>query len=54
MPLDEFTKLTIEGLLKGDDDVPVGMSGGVFQKFEAGKSQMAVHLMKNHKAGKSY
>ncbi|KAF4564823.1 hypothetical protein EYR40_010994 [Pleurotus pulmonarius] len=54
MPLEEFTKLTIEGLLKGDDDVPVGMSAGVFQKFEAGKSQMAVHLMKNHKAGKSY
>ncbi|KAF7419467.1 hypothetical protein PC9H_002057 [Pleurotus ostreatus] len=54
MTLEEFTKLTLDGLLKGDDDVPVGMSAAVFQKFEAGKSQMAIHLMKNHKAGKSY
>ncbi|KAF9495114.1 NAD(P)-binding protein [Pleurotus eryngii] len=41
-------------LLKGDGDVPVGIPAEVFQKFEAGKSQMAVYPMKNHKAGKSY
>ncbi|KAJ8693459.1 hypothetical protein PTI98_008450 [Pleurotus ostreatus] len=54
MPLEEFTKLTIGGLLEGDDDVSVGMSASMFQKFEAGTSQIAVHLMKNHKAGNSY
>ncbi|KAL0954388.1 hypothetical protein HGRIS_003372 [Hohenbuehelia grisea] len=44
----------LEAMLKGDDEIPVGMSAGVFKKFEEGKKQMAIQLMKNHEAGKSY
>ena len=39
MPLEEFTKHTMEGLIRGDLDIPVGISAGSFEKYEKGKRE---------------
>ncbi|RPD81980.1 NAD(P)-binding protein [Lentinus tigrinus ALCF2SS1-7] len=39
MPLDQFTKLTIEGLVRGDPEVVVGMAAAVLQRYEKGKRE---------------
>ncbi|TBU46124.1 NAD(P)-binding protein [Dichomitus squalens] len=39
MPLDEYTKHTLEGLIRGDPDVTAGFSVGVFEKWEKGKRE---------------
>ncbi|KAF9038313.1 NAD(P)-binding protein [Hymenopellis radicata] len=54
MSLDEFIKLVMPPLVNGDDAVPIGMAATVFQKFEAGKSEMAITLALNHASGKGY
>ncbi|KJA28905.1 hypothetical protein HYPSUDRAFT_33348 [Hypholoma sublateritium FD-334 SS-4] len=54
MSLEEFVKLTMPPLINGDVDIPIGMSVGVFQKYEAGKTEFATQLSVGHKAGKMY
>ncbi len=39
MPLDEYTKHTIDGLVRGDPEVAVGMSAAVLEKYEKGKRE---------------
>ncbi len=39
MPLEEYTKHTIEGLVRGDPEVAVGMSAAVLEKYEKGKRE---------------
>ncbi|TFK89630.1 NAD(P)-binding protein [Polyporus arcularius HHB13444] len=39
MPLDEYTKHTIEGLVRGDPEVAVGLSAAVLEKYEKGKRE---------------
>ena len=46
MPLDEFTKVTVEGLRKGSPNIPVGFWEGLFQKYEADKDDFALSMMK--------
>lgn len=44
MPLDEFTRLTMEGLLRGDVQNTVGTALTRWEKFEKGKVE-AVEAM---------
>ncbi len=37
MPLDQFTQLTMECLIRGDPEIAVGFAGAYFDKFEKGK-----------------
>ncbi|KAI1793897.1 NAD(P)-binding protein [Ganoderma leucocontextum] len=39
MPLDQFTKLTMEGLIRGDPDIAVGFAATHFEKYEKGKRE---------------
>ncbi|PCH33813.1 NAD(P)-binding protein [Wolfiporia cocos MD-104 SS10] len=42
MPLDEFTKLAMEGLQRGDLQIPVGVSAEQWNSFEKGKPERVV------------
>lgn len=44
MPLDEFTKDSWGKLVRGDEQVPVGMSVGLFEKFEWERQKAFHHL----------
>ncbi|KDR85184.1 hypothetical protein GALMADRAFT_233857 [Galerina marginata CBS 339.88] len=46
MPLDEFTKTTMEGLRRGDNHIPAGQSKVAFEKYEQGKEQTALQVQK--------
>ncbi|KAM5533096.1 hypothetical protein V8D89_013239 [Ganoderma adspersum] len=39
MPLDQFTKLTMESLIRGDPEIAVGFAATYFDKFEKGKRE---------------
>ena len=39
MPLDEFTRITMEGLISGKPEVPVGVVAQAFEKYERGKRE---------------
>ncbi len=39
MPLDEFTKDTMKGLVDGKPEIPLGFSIPAYEKHEAGKQQ---------------
>ena len=39
MPLDEFTRITMEGLISGKPEVPVGAVAQAFEKYERGKRE---------------
>ena len=41
MPLDQFTKLTMESLIHGDPEIAVGFAATYFDKFEKGKREQA-------------
>jgi hypothetical protein len=41
MPLDEYTRLTMEGLRKGDRQISSAGSLAALQRFDAGKLEMA-------------
>ncbi|KIJ24671.1 hypothetical protein M422DRAFT_194419, partial [Sphaerobolus stellatus SS14] len=45
LPLDEFTKLTMEGLLRGDAHTFGGNSEEIFNKFEKGKTELIQKTM---------
>ncbi|KAI0721305.1 NAD(P)-binding protein [Cerioporus squamosus] len=47
MPLDEFTKHTMEGLIRGDPEVAVGFSSQVLEKYEKGKRESVEQAFKN-------
>lgn len=42
MPLDEWTKLTMEGLIDGKAEIPLGFSIPAYEKYEAGKQKSLV------------
>ncbi|KAI0800923.1 NAD(P)-binding protein [Fomes fomentarius] len=42
MPLNEWTKLTMEGLIDGKAEIPVGFSVPAYDKYEAGKQKSLV------------
>jgi hypothetical protein len=46
MPLDEYTKVTMEGLRKGDPHISCGMADQVFKRFDGGKYELAEALWK--------
>lgn len=50
MPLTEYTKVTIEGLRKGDLHISCGMVDQIFKRFEVGKVEFAEAFQKNMKA----
>ena len=39
MPLDEYTKHTLESLVRGDPEVVVGTSAAILEKYEKGKRE---------------
>lgn len=39
MPLEEYTRLTVEGLVSGKPEIPLGFAIGAFAKYEAGKRE---------------
>ena len=39
MPLAEYTQHTIDGLVRGDPEVVVGLSAAVLEKYEKGKRE---------------
>ena len=41
MPLEEYTRLTMDGLIRGDPYVPVGRVADRHKKFEEGKLELA-------------
>ena len=41
MPLEEYTRSTMEGLVRGDPYVPAGMAVNQHKKFEEGKLELA-------------
>lgn len=41
MPLDEYTKHEVDGLLRGDTFIPIGQTADNFEKFEKGKDEIA-------------
>ncbi len=47
MPLDEFTKHTMEGLIRGDSEVAVGFSAQLLEKYEKGKRESVEQASKN-------
>ncbi|TFK89629.1 NAD(P)-binding protein [Polyporus arcularius HHB13444] len=47
MPLDEFTKHTMEGLIRGDLQVAVGFSAQLLVKYEKGKRESVEQASKN-------
>ncbi|KAL4062512.1 hypothetical protein V8B97DRAFT_2023197 [Scleroderma yunnanense] len=47
MPLSEFTKLAMEGLVTEATQIPIGMAAQVYPRFEAGKAE-AVNQMLQH------
>ena len=40
MPLDEFTALAMDGLKRGDMQIPIGMAKQQYDRFENGKVDM--------------
>lgn len=46
MPLNEFTEKAMEGLLRGDVAIPVGMAADVWPLFEQGKSERIAQSVK--------
>ncbi|KAI0778527.1 NAD-P-binding protein [Trametes elegans] len=44
MPLDEFTKQTVAGLIRGDPQVAVGTAGQQLEQYENGKSEAVQQL----------
>ena len=44
MPLDKFTELVKEGLIRGDSDIAVGDAVDVLDKFEKGKAEVAARM----------
>jgi len=44
MPLQKYTRLTLEGLVRGDPYVPVGTAVDRHKKFEEGKLELAQRL----------
>ncbi|KAF9056364.1 hypothetical protein BJ165DRAFT_505577 [Panaeolus papilionaceus] len=47
MPLDEYIKVTVEGLRKGDKFIAAGLSQVSFEKFDLPKLPVAVQMYKN-------
>ncbi|KAK0212063.1 hypothetical protein DFS33DRAFT_99 [Desarmillaria ectypa] len=52
MPLNEFIGQLMPQLVNGTAEVPIGMSETIFEKFEAGKMNIALNIATNHKEGK--
>jgi len=52
MSLNEFVKLVMPALLKGDNNVPIGMAVTVYEKYETGKSEFATQIGLGHKSKK--
>ena len=49
MPLEEYTKITMEGLMRGDDAVLAGMGVTLFERFnECGKQELVNNFTKAH------
>ncbi|KAI8980668.1 NAD-P-binding protein [Trametes punicea] len=46
MPLDEFTKHAMQGLIRGDPHIPVGTSVKNFEQYEQGKQETVQQLYK--------
>ena len=40
------------GLIEGKNDIAIGIAEPPFQKFEAGKSEFAIQMELQHRAGK--
>ncbi|KAG6334842.1 hypothetical protein ID866_4247 [Astraeus odoratus] len=49
MPLSEFTKITMEGLVTDAPCIPVGMSAQGYEKFEVGKLEASAQLLETRK-----
>lgn len=45
LPLDEFTKQAMEGLKRGDVEIPVGSALGQWNKFEKGKLEASAQAL---------
>lgn len=50
MPLDEYTKVTMEGLRRGDPHVACGMADQLFKRFDMRKGEFAEGFHNNMKA----
>ncbi|KAH9486746.1 putative oxidoreductase DltE [Psilocybe cubensis] len=50
MPLDQFTKETMEGLQRGDAHIAVGTSKSAFEKYEEGKAEAALGIQKTRES----
>ena len=53
MPLREFTKLAMEGLVTEATQIPIGMVAQAYQKFEVGKIEMANQMFEHYKNGQA-
>jgi short-subunit dehydrogenase involved in D-alanine esterification of teichoic acids len=56
MPLDQFTEESWAKLVKGDEQIPVGMSAGLFDKFEHKRQEafnQMVKMVKEREGGSS-
>jgi len=49
MPLDEFTTLAMDGLKRGDLQIPIGMAKKHYDDFEAGKVDMVKKIFESRK-----
>ena len=50
IPLEEYTKVTVEGLVRGDPYVPAGRVVDDHKKFEEGKLELAEKMYAQLKA----
>ncbi|KAF8167913.1 hypothetical protein B0H34DRAFT_683640 [Crassisporium funariophilum] len=48
MPLEEFIKITMKGLRNGDHHICPGTSQSQFDKFDKGKDELALKILKAH------
>ena len=49
MPLEQFTALAMEGLKRGDMQIPIGMAKLQYDKFEVGKVDVVKQFFGSHK-----
>ncbi|KAG6911814.1 hypothetical protein DXG01_000061 [Tephrocybe rancida] len=49
MPLDEYTRLTMEGLTNGESHIAAGSASDAFKRFDSGKVELAERLYNMHK-----
>ena len=54
IPLDEFTKVTMEGLRKGEQVISMSVVKGMYEKFEREKEGMVLQMMQKFESAENH